>query len=97
VSRLPTVPRFPLVVVVAVATLATACGSNDAEDGAMGNDPANEVPAEEGEPGTSDDIAAPLEAPIELTATFRGVTAETIKVGVVAVDLEDLRTDGTTL
>jgi hypothetical protein len=94
-SRRPTTRRFLLFGFVALATLATACGTDGpaTESAPAGTAPEGgaEVlaPAADGpEPEQGDD--APPE-PVALTASFRGVSATTIKVGVVAVDLESVR------
>jgi ABC-type branched-subunit amino acid transport system substrate-binding protein len=41
-----------------------------------------------------DDTTAPDEAPVELTASFRGVTEDVIRVGVVAIDFDRLAAAG---
>lgn len=85
---------------VVFATFAAACGSEDepAVDGGAAVDeapgPSEASPPEEEAtpPADANETPAPeTTAPPELTDSFRGVTAEAIKVGVVAVDLESVR------
>jgi hypothetical protein len=101
-TRPPTVRRFLLILLVAIATLAAACGSDETdvdvapEDPSGGGGPVVAEPspggaADEGEPAEAGTDPVQPSLPVELSASFRGVTADTIKVGVVAVDLESVR------
>lgn len=89
--QLSTRIRF-VVVFVALATLATSCGDDgtSADDGSTTSTAAPEgatttVGSGEVPPATT---SAPGD--IELTDSFRGVTSESIKIGVVGPDLEAL-------
>jgi len=86
-------PRFLLVIFVVFATLAAACGddgdSTSPGDGSTSTPDVvgNETPPDEPEVDETTTTAAPA----DLTASFRGVTPDAIKVGVVAPDLESIR------
>ncbi|MEQ8842603.1 MAG: ABC transporter substrate-binding protein [Acidimicrobiales bacterium] len=98
--------RFLLVCVVATATLATACGSGDdpsatgeVDDVDLDSDSSDSGGEDTSDPATAEDASgdeteaddSTTTEPLELTDSFRGVTATTIKVGVVAPDLEALQ------
>lgn len=92
-----------LFALLALALVAAACGSDDdsdtetsAEEATTEATPAEEAPTEEGteapteeptEAPTEEATEAPTEEP-ELTASYRGVTEDTIKIGVVLFDLD---------
>lgn len=87
------------VVLLALAVLAGACGGgDDAEGENTSSDPVDSTDdtatddtstddaTDDG--ATSDEVAdETTDEPVELTASFRGVTAETIKIGVVVIDV----------
>lgn len=80
---------------LALALLAGACGTSASPDGAervVEPDPATDTDAgdtaTEDEP--TDDAAGDEADPIELTASYKGVTAETISIGVTAIDWDTL-------
>jgi branched-chain amino acid transport system substrate-binding protein len=81
-----------LTLLLAAALLATACG-DDSGDSADADEPTTTTsttttaPSDDG----GDETTTTTTKPIVLTDSFRGVTAETIKIGVVAPDLESLR------
>jgi hypothetical protein len=101
-QRLPRL-RLLLIGLVAVAALATACGSDDTTDDRLGLDtdteePTDDVGEEPDSSETTEDTSPDTEAadppttePLELTASDRGVTETAIKVGVIAADLESIR------
>ena len=91
-TQLPTRIRFLIVGLVALAMLATSCGDDatNADD-----DSPTSTGAPEGSTttvGSGDDPPGTTTTPvdIELTDSFRGVTSESIKIGVVGPDLEAL-------
>lgn len=87
--------RRVVTALLTLALIAAACGDDEGDDTApdpttttiaAGDDAAGDGDDDGGEATTSTTTE-----PVELTASFRGVTADAIKVGVVAVDLEALR------
>jgi len=97
-KHLPSPLRFLVVGFVAVATLASACGSEAEPEGASDvSDPpttsasVDVEPSTDEEDGSSTETTTSVPAPVDLTDSFRGVTAEAIKIGVVAPDLEAIR------
>ena len=86
--------RFALVLwsTLALALIATAC-SDDATDDAAPDTTTTAAPDDEPTESTTTTEAAP-EPTEELTASFRGVTPETIKVGVTDPDWDALQAVG---
>lgn len=91
----------PLVVIVLATLVAASCSSSDdtTDVEPTTDQPSSDIvePAEDDdpvEPAEDDDPAEPVDDPIELTASFRGVTEEVIKIGVVSVDFERLAAAG---
>lgn len=89
-----------LICVVALSVFAAACGGDSDDDGA---DTTDEPEASEPDDGTDDESAAGEDVaatdgsdglattePVELTASYRGVTEETIKIGLTSIDAEAL-------
>jgi len=75
---------------VALATLAAACG----DDAGSGGSTTTVTATDEGDPATQTTTSGPdadSGEPIELSDSFTGVTSERITVGVAAPDLEALR------
>lgn len=91
-------PRFHrLLAVLLVAALAAAACGDDGDEGEAtpvddGTATTDAPVADPSDDDSDDATATTAEAePVVLTDSFRGVTAESIKVGVVAVDLEAIR------
>jgi len=87
---------FPRVVsLVVLALLGAACGSSDTS--APGAEPAASRVVDDQPNGEASDDEATVTTstlPAELTASFRGVTPEAIKVGITAVDWDTLAAIG---
>ncbi|MDH3704575.1 MAG: ABC transporter substrate-binding protein [Acidimicrobiia bacterium] len=89
-----------IAIVAGLALLAAACTSSGDEDEAASDDgggtttaaPATTAPATTGGDGTeASSTTAP--ADVELTASFRGVAADTITIGHTAIDFDTLNND----
>lgn len=99
--------RVWLVTLVVLSLIAAACGDDsDSDDGAAVGDGSDAVESDASDDGgsgsdsddggsdtdTNDDgDAATTDEPVELTASYRGVTEDSIKVGVAAIDFEALQ------
>ncbi|MEM7140861.1 MAG: ABC transporter substrate-binding protein [Actinomycetota bacterium] len=97
-------PLRLIAILLGCTLLATACGDAsggvDAAAREVGNeaDPIDEQP-DIGQPDAEPDretepVASDETVPVELTASFRGVTADTIRVGVTAIDWDTLAAAG---
>ena len=92
--QLPAPVRFLVLATVALATLATSCGDDTGADDATPDNPTSTDGAGDSSStappdGTGGDTTTTM-GDVERTASFRGVTPDAIKVGVVGPDLEAL-------
>jgi ABC-type branched-subunit amino acid transport system substrate-binding protein len=95
-------PRRLLLAFLLAALIAASCSSGDGTTDVVDPDPATSEPdAIEDEPDNEtavepdvDDEPEPVDEPVELTASFRGVTESVIRVGVVAIDFDRLAEAG---
>lgn len=83
--------------IAALALLAAACSSSDTQENTAAEpeatdaaDPSEEQPTEAGEEATQEPSDEPTQEPAELTASWQGVTADTIRFGVTVVDTDQL-------
>jgi ABC-type branched-subunit amino acid transport system substrate-binding protein len=92
--------RRLLATVAVGALLAGACGGDDDDDAADATTAPTGAIVTESEPPATDDAgsttttagdAPTTTAPVELTDSFRGVTADTIRLGITYPDLEAIR------
>ncbi len=79
--------RPALAVLTALCLLAAACGDDADETAAPTSTAADTTTTGAAEP---DEAATTTTEPVELTASFRGVTPETIKVGILTYDFDGL-------
>jgi len=82
-----------LALLITLAMLAAACSDDGGEVSADGSSTTTSTPAEP-ETTAAPDSPDTTEAPPELSATFRGVTATSIKVGVAVPDFDALQARG---
>ncbi|MDH4171312.1 MAG: hypothetical protein OEW42_17155, partial [Acidimicrobiia bacterium] len=95
-------PRRLVLALVLAAVVAAGCTSSD--DTTVTGEPDTDQPPsstqpDDTEPDNDDDVDSadttePNDTPVELTASFRGVTEDVIRVGVVAIDFDRLADAG---
>ena len=78
--------RPVLALLLSSCLLAAACGDDDGTT----DEPTSTSGAVTSTSGGPDDTSTTTTEPVELTASFRGVTAETIKIGILAYDWDRL-------
>ena len=78
------------VLIVVLAVVAAACGGDDGGADADGNTTSTAPPDEGGGESSTSTSTTTTEAPVELTASWPGVTEDTIRLGFLEVDLETL-------
>jgi hypothetical protein len=95
-------PLASLVFVLSLCAGVSACGGDDDDESSETTPPGTEAPAATTEATTAPEPTTPeattpepttpatTEAPAELTASYRGVTADSIKIGVLLLDAQKL-------
>lgn len=74
--------------VATVALVGASCGDDQGSIGADDPSPTDTVAADDSTPPDDEPASTTTEAPVELTASARGVTENSIKVGIVLFDLD---------
>jgi hypothetical protein len=88
--------RRLLLALTLAALVASGCSSGD-DTADVADPPTSDPESSENEPDSEDDTDGTAESddgPVELTASFRGVTDDAIRVGVVAIDFDRLAAAG---
>lgn len=87
--------RVAVALVASLLMLAGCTSSDDGDASAAGTDETTSTPAvTETSPATTDGPASSTTSLVERTASFRGVTADTIAIGATAIDFDSLRAAG---
>ena len=86
--------RRAVVVLLGLGLTAAACSDDGGGDTTAGDPTPSSTTTSEAPPTTAGEVASTTTEPVELVASFRGVTADTIKLGVLVIDFDILREQG---